>query len=1835
MNTFTSYIPYSLPLPFLLCCGIYRPWQKRIDPLDNQLVDRYRTFTLPTQDYLLKGSYVPAHFRYRKVKVFVNPLSTPYHANNDNNDNNTNTNANSVTDTTKSNNSTTDSNPIIIVPTKNSIYLDSSGSMVSAIGASIPPHSSTSSSSSTITTTTLPPPNAGPSQIKSTIIIPPKVVKPIDLSSKSTTPSVLPSSTSVSTPTTISQEQRSGPSQSTTLSSTEESTQSTDIKASKMDDGKEEDMPSEVSADISTTVANSNKAKARGRGRPPISYYGSMRQAIIADNNNPSNPPATNTNTSTQLTTISSTRSNPSNTPSAPVRLPLRYDIMDTIGWSKVRPLGGEPCIRLVNNKKLQTCRPGADYQVYLPPEPIAPLAPLSSWQQEQQSINAAQPWTPPILPKEFDDSETDDGEEKVPFEWPDNGTSDETEEDDTDTNAPSTEEEKGKENAMVIDSTTTTLTTTITEEKSEGPKNEGNTDTAPVVPTVETATISAEATTTTTITSTTDTVAKPEEKKKRSKGRTLFDLSNVQDPPPVPWQLARAEKEPMKLNWSFNTIPHNNIITINASRTRTLSIDDYLFILRKEAVALRAGIRVGAPHPRFLRSWPGVLICWTVDTNESVLSLLENENNTKDDNAFYASLSSEPVVPDSVAPAGYAYVSFIDSKHPTCVPLRSLQCGSLHQWVTDEECLQILQDHHGDILRSLDAVRTLIKTRKSEATTFHQQHKDTPVSEDIIDENGGVVGAKKSITTVNMELSHHESGQNIRQGIEALKGTIELSCLPRISSDTGLISSVHCEEFGKYAGGAGGKGWSPYQQVAFASGITRFGKNFHHIAGIIPEKTVGECVAYYFRNKHFRMLLQGIGYRSLNPTPRAGFKSADILRDSTTLYAMGRNKISIPMIGDIPRDPYPSDEIKHKKVTMDSSNKDGENINMDDGSTNVIQIGPPRLVLMTNAPRRIGPPIRTRRTQSRGRGRGRPPLRTRGNRNFFFQRRSNTQTEEGVEDEGEDGDEEEEGDGEDGDEEEYEENDDETNEMNEGEADNEDDETAVITNSGIPNLATATGQSNIDAVAAEALLDAVVDDAIIDESAPTVPNAEENAIMMELDQHVVQETLDEIEKPIAANDDMDDEENDNNDDDEQTTSGQETSGEDKDKSDENDETVEKNNELMMATRRRSIRGFVQIGDINVYPRELTTPDTQLHATLKAFGDGNTSVNETSSTNISRSVYPSIAPVAAAGILTRWCSLCRKMQSSVLVCTNPDCAATVCDRCFRITIQQRRFNPFGMPAKPSWRLARNNSWWMCCDCCPPIPTIQEWDLYSKWSKSLLALHALHAPALVDSGDESNDGGRGNNRSNPNPTDRTLRQRSGISFSDLQKNAYKPENYEEGGRTKRPRRDGSEIEETGKKRSKKSLNELEKIDYTPQPFVESKFDMSSGSRSKTVTYHDAVSYLGRIKDFFGPDRENGVASFMRLLNLYKKRTLTVITLMRDIIHLLTSYRAPKPLLRDFSFFVPAEHHAFYYESCIEAFRNPPPPYIDAGILPREGRKIFNRPIIPINGVLYIRGRQGHLYQLDYLSCSLDFDVNQYKVSTLPPPPPPILPPNLQHLQNAPQTSQHIMPPALPSVQPMVRPGMVPMTNTGYPMNINPSSNTPMHQPPINPMINPPYGPPGVMGPPTYSHHPFFPNQHPSHHPGLQYMPPGNMNPMARGMVPPTHGGNIPRSSNLPMMNNVRPGIPHSNTQGWPPGNNARPPFPGPNPNQMMMVMQQQQQQQHHQQQQQGARPPMIMNQPPRGPYPHHPGMPPQNMFPSHSMYGVPPGMGNPSMMMAPRQQGMYMPPNNGQYPRPPG
>jgi hypothetical protein len=275
--------------------------------------------------------------------------------------------------------------------------------------------------------------------------------------------------------------------------------------------------------------------------------------------------------------------------------------------------------------------------------------------------------------------------------------------------------------------------------------------------------------------------------------------------------------------------------------------LEGFLRTAKYLATSFCTGMRVGAPHPRRMRIWPAVLLNWT--------PALRTESGILHWAAPAAADSTSDHAAQQLLPPGCARICFIDYEMPITVHVDSLHTNYPQQLVSTEDCLAILHQYNFDTSASLSRIA-------ARAKSLFISHENA---------------AGKDTASMPQVIS-------VQQAIRALSGKAELAALPRTSMDSNLVSAVHQSELPL---------WSEEQQRQFSKGLNRFSKNFHQVAQVVTSKTTKDCVDFYYRNKHFRMLLTGIGDRSLNPTQRpsnrnqkhlvtiAGLHTADLKSDA------------------------------------------------------------------------------------------------------------------------------------------------------------------------------------------------------------------------------------------------------------------------------------------------------------------------------------------------------------------------------------------------------------------------------------------------------------------------------------------------------------------------------------------------------------------------------------------------------------------------------------------------------------------------------------------------------------------------------------------------------------------------------------------------------------------------------------------------------------------------------------------------------------------------------------------------------------------------------------------
>jgi hypothetical protein len=295
-------------------------------------------------------------------------------------------------------------------------------------------------------------------------------------------------------------------------------------------------------------------------------------------------------------------------------------------------------------------------------------------------------------------------------------------------------------------------------------------------------------------------------------------------------------------------------------------------------AVDLHVGCRVGAPHPT-VRSpvadrpavLPAVLVTWRPAVDPSDFELLSAMAQPSND-----SESGQSGV-DALA-AGFAYVAF--RNHPTlvAVPICDLKLRNhaKTRTVTDEEALSILADADGAVPVALRRVKALILQRQTarnndgRAKVVNDDRGRAIASAGV--SNAADAGGARACATQRVDSSSSRrlqiylSGMSFQRAIEALSWYAETADLPRCTLACVRVAPCHASER---------RHWNAVEQRNFTVAMNRFGRDFRAISQFLSsvapaggaKKTRSECVDFYYRLKHWRMLACGLGHRSRSLT--------------------------------------------------------------------------------------------------------------------------------------------------------------------------------------------------------------------------------------------------------------------------------------------------------------------------------------------------------------------------------------------------------------------------------------------------------------------------------------------------------------------------------------------------------------------------------------------------------------------------------------------------------------------------------------------------------------------------------------------------------------------------------------------------------------------------------------------------------------------------------------------------------------------------------------------------------------------------------------------------------
>ena len=286
------------------------------------------------------------------------------------------------------------------------------------------------------------------------------------------------------------------------------------------------------------------------------------------------------------------------------------------------------------------------------------------------------------------------------------------------------------------------------------------------------------------------------------------------------------------------------------------------------------------------------------------------SNNNSRGAFAASDSVSLSPHPPHVAAPPGQAFVAFMNQSQVVAVPLHSLVLGSPQRLVSDEEALSELCGVDFDVAAAIARVRDMCNDKRTarisapqHGTGLAQTPQSTPTMALAATSAAGLPaqGAGLLPVATASAAALRIPGRSLWSSLRLMTGTAELAGVPRTDAEASIVSAIHASDLDT---------WSPDAQLAFARGLNRFGKLFHLIAQIVPGKSRCEAVSFYFRNKHTRMRLAGIGWRSLNATPRPAAQRTAAVAAAAASAAAGNGADSLKPkdgAGDAADAPLPS----------------------------------------------------------------------------------------------------------------------------------------------------------------------------------------------------------------------------------------------------------------------------------------------------------------------------------------------------------------------------------------------------------------------------------------------------------------------------------------------------------------------------------------------------------------------------------------------------------------------------------------------------------------------------------------------------------------------------------------------------------------------------------------------------------------------------------------------------------------------------------------------------------------------------------------------------------------
>jgi hypothetical protein len=288
-----------------------------------------------------------------------------------------------------------------------------------------------------------------------------------------------------------------------------------------------------------------------------------------------------------------------------------------------------------------------------------------------------------------------------------------------------------------------------------------------------------------------------------------------------------------------------------------------------------RVGMRVGVPvrdeisesatasgSPRAVLE-TGVLLSWN-STHAANMH----------DTANICRAAAEPGTSLLVAspPPGTAFVAVMSSSSVLQVSLSALHVQDSDLIVSREIALQIL------LQRNLIAPSALAEVERQ----VRQQR------------------SLRAQSTGLLYLQAREQRLTLGQSLKLLAGCVELALLPHPPLVAPIVSAASAATVTSSS-----SPWTYAQQLSFAYNYNRHGKIFQLY--LVPKRSVRDCVEYYYRHKHFRMCVTGMGFTSRNPSlsrwkvmaaasataPSASVKDRSIVKEFGWKYASSSSEES------------------------------------------------------------------------------------------------------------------------------------------------------------------------------------------------------------------------------------------------------------------------------------------------------------------------------------------------------------------------------------------------------------------------------------------------------------------------------------------------------------------------------------------------------------------------------------------------------------------------------------------------------------------------------------------------------------------------------------------------------------------------------------------------------------------------------------------------------------------------------------------------------------------------------------------------------------------------------